>query len=379
MATKYLAEVFAPGEHLREELEAREWSQIEFAQIIGKTPTFVNEILAGKRGITPETAQALSDALGTSAELWLNLESLYRLSRSQGHDERITRRALLYDKAPVNDMLKRGWIKATDDIDQLEASILKFLELSSLSDTPKLSAAARKSGNYDSTTASQWAWYYRAKHLAESVPVVADYSKELLSENLGEIRKLATAPEELTKLPKVLSEVGVRFVVVEHLPKTKIDGAAFWLSETEPVIAISLRYDRIDAFWHTLTHELAHIYQGHAFVLDSDLVGTGVPRFNDKPPIEQEADKMACEFLVPKDNLDAFIARVRPLYAKAKIREFAKSIGVHPGIVVGQLQHREEIGYQHSRDLLVKVREIVISTALTDGWGSIPELIDTEA
>src|SRR5258708_2393572 len=75
-------------------------------------------------------------------------------------------------------------------------------------------------------------------------------------------------------------------------------------------------------------------------------------------------------FLVNKRKINNSIARVRPLSSKQKIRNFAARIGVHPAIVLGQLQHRKEVGWSHSREMLVKVRHILIRAALTDGWGN---------
>lgn len=77
VAVRSPAEAFAPGEILKEELKAREWTQRDLAEILGRPFVLVNEIIAGKRGITPETAKELAAALGTSPEFWLNLESAY--------------------------------------------------------------------------------------------------------------------------------------------------------------------------------------------------------------------------------------------------------------------------------------------------------------
>jgi len=82
------------------------------------------------------------------------------------------------------------------------------------------------------------------------------------------------------------------------------------------------------------------------------------------------------EKMFTKTDFDDFIARVRPLYSKKRIIGFANRINVHPGIVVGQLQHRDEIKYSQNREMLVKVRETLASAALTDGWGySLPSSI----
>src|SRR5262249_60541644 len=87
---------------------------------------------------------------------------------------------------------------------------------------------------------------------------------------------------------------------------------------------------------------------------------------------ESRANEAAAEFLVPKSDLDSFIKRVRPLYSGERILLFAKRIGVHPGIVVGQLQFRDEVPYTHFHKHLTKIREIVTQTAVTDGWGTVP-------
>lgn len=70
----------SPGEILELELAARDWSQRQFSRIIGKPAQAVNEILHARKQITPETALRIAAALGTSPELWINLEADYRLS-----------------------------------------------------------------------------------------------------------------------------------------------------------------------------------------------------------------------------------------------------------------------------------------------------------
>src|ERR1700676_443472 len=107
----------SPGEILEEGLEARSWSQRDLAAVIGRPVQVVNEIIAGKKSITPETALALSEALGTSADYWLGLESRYRLDllqskKNPSQESTVQRRAKLFSKVPVNELIKRGWIRA---------------------------------------------------------------------------------------------------------------------------------------------------------------------------------------------------------------------------------------------------------------------------
>jgi HTH-type transcriptional regulator/antitoxin HigA len=128
-----------------------------------------------------------------------------------------------------------------------------------------------------------------------------------------------------------------------------------------------MRYDRIDNFWFVLAHELAHVKNGDGSV-DTDLVGKTARALEDKPESEKKADRMAASLLIPAKALQAFITRHRPRFSKRAILGFAESIPIHPGIVVGQLQHRKAIGYSHSREMLVPVRDLVTEVAVTDGW-----------
>jgi HTH-type transcriptional regulator / antitoxin HigA len=369
------AEVFPPGEFLREEIEARGWSQAELAEILGRPPRLISELITGKRAITPETAKGLGEAFETGAQFWMNLESSYRLAQLK-HDESnsVSRRAKLYQKAPVKEMMRRHWIEPTENVDILEKSVLDFFGIKSLEEEPRmLECAARKSTSYAQYSAPEQAWLIRVSRLAKAVNV-KPFSESAFDSALDRFKTLLGDPEEARHIPRILAEAGVRFLVVEALPQTRIDGACLWLNERSPVIALSLRFDRIDGFWHTLLHECDHVQHrdglGIGALLDTDLVGEGAGN-TEKPAIEKRADTFAAEFSIPKGELHHFILRVRPLFSKAKIQGLAARLNVHPGIVVGQLQFAKAIPYSHSREMLAKVREIVTESALTDGFGSI--------
>src|SRR5580658_342302 len=99
-----------PGDFLEEVLQRRGWSQRDFATVLGRPVQAVNEIIAGKKAITPETAITLSEALGTSANYWLELEGRYRLDLLQSkknpkQENKVQRRAKLFSKAPVNELI----------------------------------------------------------------------------------------------------------------------------------------------------------------------------------------------------------------------------------------------------------------------------------
>jgi HTH-type transcriptional regulator/antitoxin HigA len=370
------AEVFSPGELIKDEIEARGWSQIELAEVLGRPGRLISELIAGKRAITPETAKGLGEAFGTGAQFWMNMESSYQLSKVKGDGSNtVSRRAKLYEMAPVKEMVRRQWIKPTDNIDVLEKSVCSFLGKPSLdAPLPQLAHAARKSSSYDDLSSSEGAWLCRVRQLA-ALMTVKTFSEAGFTTAVNLLKQMLRDAEALRQVPGILAEAGVRFLIVETLPATKIDGVCLWLDSNSPVIALSLRFDRIDAFWHTLLHECAHIKHkdgltGEIF-LDIDLVGDDSEPSSTKPPIELRADDFASNFSIPKAELDGFISRVKPLFSKTRIQGLAAKLNIHPGLVVGQLQHRRMIPYSHSREMLSRVRHIITESALTDGFGSI--------
>lgn len=365
-----VAEVFPPGEFLREELEARGWSQTELAEIIGRPVRLINELIAGKKAITPETAIQLGDSLGTGPELWMNLESQYQLSKVRSTDGLIARRAKLYERFPVREMIKRGWIEASKSIEVLEQQFLTFFEVDSLDAEIPFCHAAKKTDPKDLPSMLQLAWLCRARRIASEL-VIAPYAEAKLRQSLTRLSALLSAPEEARHVPRILAECGVRFVVVEPIPGAKIDGACFWLTDTQPVVALSLRLDRIDNFWFVLRHELEHVLQRHGqdrgYILDQDIEGANADQISEE---EAMANAAAANYCVTSEEIAGFIARVAPFFKEERVLLFAQRLNVHPGIVVGQLQRR--LGrYDLFRKHQVKIRQFVTSSALTDGWGVV--------
>jgi HTH-type transcriptional regulator/antitoxin HigA len=362
----------APGEVLRQFLDARGWSQEQLATITGRSRQLIIQIMRGRAGITPEMAVILAAAFGNSANDWIRLETNYRLSRVTPETASVQRRAKVYGKIPIRDVQRRGWIKDSAALDDLESEIKRFLRIESVDDAPTLSVAPRRSSSEPELTPAQIAWCARARELAEILQV-GPFVPAALTKARRELRELAAYPKEIRHLPRALAKYGIRFVVIEPLPGGKLDGATFWLNANSPVIAVSVRYDRIDNFWHTVFHETVHVERGDALVVDTE-IEAGTPRL----PLtvsEDQANRQAADALVPQDELESFIRRLAPLYPTHRIIQFAHKVKMHPGIIVGQLQHRDEVGYSAHRSLLVKIRALITETALTDGWGhSAPSL-----
>ena len=372
MNARIPAEVFPPGEFLREELEARAWSQQELADILDRPPRLISELIAGKRAITPETAKGLADAFGTSPDYWMNLEGQYQLSKVKVPNDNVVRKARLYDKFPVREMLRRGWIQASENVEVLEQRFCAFFSISDVTAEPELCYSAKKTGVNMDTTPLQMAWLFRVKAMA-SKQVLPTYSELKLLAAVEKLKALLLSPEEVRHVPRILAEAGVRLVFVEPMAGSKMDGACFWLDGDKPVIGMTLRFDRIDNFWFVLRHEIEHVLREDGKAENQAVIDVDVG--DEKmglPECERLANLAGADFCVSGVELENFVARVQPYFYEEKVLRFAQRINVHPGLVVGQL-HRKLDRHNFLRKHQVKVRALVLPSADVDGWGSFSE------
>lgn len=332
-------------------MNERGWTQRDLAEIIRRPPQAISEIVRGSKQITPETALELAAAFDTSAEVWMNLEANYRLQlarqRQSDDGNEITRRRQLYELLPVNDLIRRGWVRDGESIEELESAIYAFVGGDPARIVPSVSfrhTAARTPEH-----AAQVAWVLRVQQLAAQQRVPR-FDRAKLAEALPAIRALAATAEQLAAIPSLLNTLGIRFVILPALPKTFIDGAVCDV-DTTPTIALTLRYDRIDSFWFTLMHELAHLVLGHT-ALHLDRMDDDTQQCEAQ---EVAANEQARGWLINQQALKTFIARVKPYFAKEKVIRFAAEQHVHPGIVVGQLMYNDAVKFNYQRSLLVKV------------------------
>lgn len=366
-----------PGQLIADLLVQRGWSQRILALVLEKDESTINKIVAGKGKVTTGTALALEDIFGVSAERFLELQRKYDLAIariSARPDRGRATRAALFGDLPIADMIKRGWIAANDvhDLKAVESGLVKFFGVTRADEIEVLPHAARKTKVNLDPTPAQLAWLYRVKAIAKDL-LVAKYSTKALERALPKLHDLTVAPEEARKVPRILTECGVRFIIVESLPSAKIDGVCFWLDDQSPVVGLSMRYDRIDNFWFVLRHELEHVRLGHgrsAMMLDTDLEGERAGTGPDIPEEERLANAAAQDFGVPTTKMDGFIARKAPFFSEQDMLGFAKILGVHPGIIAGQIQHRTG-RYDRFRQHLANIRSYVMTGAPVDGWGDV--------
>ncbi|UDF30004.1 UNVERIFIED_ORG: HigA family addiction module antidote protein [Roseateles sp. XES5] len=366
-----LSDVPHPGEFVREELDARGWSQRDLAYILGTHEQAVNLITSGKRGISPEMAKALGKAFEVSSEYFANLQKAFEMANAREPDPAIEKRALLQGSYPVREMIKRGWLADTD-VSLLEAQMLRFFCKNSLSDVPHLAHAARKNTDYSVTTPEQLAWLFRVRQIASEM-VVGPYSEKKLRDFVAGMPRLMVDPEEIRHVPRMLADCGIRFTIVETLPKANIDGVCFWLDDNSPTVGMTVRHDRIDNFWFVLRHECEHVLNrdGRGNLEDQsvdDLDGDKGGTSESLPKEERIANIAAAETCVPQDQLESFYIRKYPYISEKDVLGFAKRIQRHPGIIVGQLQRKMD-RYDWLAKYKIKIRHHIVANAVTDGWG----------
>ena len=349
-------------------MEERGWSQSDLAYALGSTTAAINQILSDKRGISHNMARALGVALGQPPEMFARIQAEWDVRNAEAPDDGVAARARILTQYPLREMIKRGWIDPEHGQGSLEEQICKFFEVKNLDEVPHLAHSAKKT-NYEEIPPSQLAWLFRVREIASEMQV-GPYDPSRLRDAISTLADLRTDPTNVYRVPKLLNEVGVRFVVVETLPGSKIDGVCFWLAPNAPVIGMSLRFDRIDNFWFVLRHECAHVLHGHgkdAAILDEDVAAPDGQLISEE---ERIANNEAADFCVPSRDMTSFYLRKKPLFSERDVLAFATRVKVHPGLVVGQLQRLLD-RYDLLRKHLVKVRSHLANAMMMDGWGDV--------
>lgn len=339
-----------PGQILAGELDAREWTQADFAAIIGRPTQFVSEIVTGKKEITRESAAQIGAALGQGPMHWLNLQNDFLLNEqlkdraTQQALSDVRRRAALNARAPIKMLQKRG-ILVGQSLDELEREVDDLLQ-------PELQIAARRSNGDEPVTQIQRAWVACVRRQARTI-TVRKYSKKGLAELAATLPRMLNTPNQFRSLPERLAEVGVALVYVEAFPGAKIDGCSFTVNGT-PVIGLSGRWKRLDKVLFTLLHEIAHILLGH---VDSAVIVESMDDLGDDSR-EDDADVQAGQWVVPTP-LPEPPARI----SSSWVDHVAVQRGLAPIVVIGQLQIRKQLDW---RTALVKNAPTV--TAALQAW-----------
>lgn len=327
-----------PGDTIREELEYLGWEQKDLAEVMGRTPKNISQLITNKAPVTYETACQLSKVFKQSVQFWLNLDANYRQRLQESAKVVETEaKALIYRYMPVREL--RNYVDLPRKTELLVAAVKRFWGLEEL-DFGFLEAEAqvcfRKSEAYRNNFNPYYAlsWLQLARHsLTGHRPRVA-YKADRLAVVAENLPAYTMKPGGIASFIEDLNRCGVAFLQLDHFPQTYVDGASFF-DNGRPVIAYTARHDRNDNFWFTMAHELGHLLlhaedQGSVFIDSLDHLDLTDSR-------EKEADTFAENLLMSARILDAFKGVKRP--SEVRVKSVANALGLHPALVAGCLQH----------------------------------------
>ena len=322
-----------PIEAIRFRMEQEGLTQKDLSPLLGNRSK-VSEVLSGKRALSLKMMRAVHKHLGIPAEVLLQEAPMMSFDDGQDID---------VEKLPIEEMARYGAFghvtkaQVRDNAEELVRSLLhKLGPRFSFSDVKfRKTTSVRLNSNLNAHALQ--AWMLHLLSAASHRTVRRKYQKDLLDDKFIDSLVALSIMDEGPKLAQeLLHKYGIIVEVVHHYKHTYLDGAAYITDEGQPIIGLTLRYDRIDNFWFTLLHEIGHIKlhlePGDYIADDMSLRGAHSDNRH-----EQEADEFAEKALLPHD----FDLHQKELINREDVLQYAHAHNVHPAIVAGRIQHRK--------------------------------------
>ncbi|MEN8807548.1 MAG: transcriptional regulator [Desulfobacterales bacterium] len=325
-----------PLEAIKFRMDQLGLTQKDMVPYIG-TKSKVSEVINGKRPLSLTMMRSLNKYLGISAEVLLNEPGARFPDGMQN---------LEWDKFPVVEMAKRCWVQNVKNPKENAEELMRklIIQAGGVDTVPFALFRQVKGARYNSKmdTYALTAWCIRVIALARENPLKNKYKKgSLKPSTLQEIARLSYFENGPLLAKEYLEKQGIYLIVVPHLPKTYLDGAAMLMPDGTPVIGLTLRHDRIDNFWFCLLHELVHVAKhltesDRIIIDDLDLRGHDA---ESEDKIEKEADEMTRDGLIPKKVWER-----NPIKGKvtaAKVNALAEQLKIHPAIIAARVRHEQ--------------------------------------
>lgn len=329
--SKYPVETPDPIDAILFRMNEKGLKQADLIPYFG-TSSRVSEVLNRKRPLTVQMIRALTIGLGISADTLVGASVIETSSSKKSVD---------WSKFPIKEMTRRGWIENIGKAakNNLEEVVKGFIADAGL-EFGTASFRKRFYGEAETPTSKYalHAWLARVIQRARvRKPNIGHYNHDEMSlaylKELAQLSRFETGP---LLAVEQLENSGISVIIEPALKGTLLDGAALRDTDGTPIIGLTLRYDRLDHFWFTLIHEVAHIWkhvgENEAFL--DDLESSSEDRK------EAEANRLATEAFIPRvqwRRSDAYRAPDRNT-----IERFAKDLKIHPAIVAGRLRRESE-------------------------------------
>jgi HTH-type transcriptional regulator/antitoxin HigA len=333
-------------------MEQRDLKPVDLIPFIG-TRARVSEVLSGKRSLSLEMIRAVEAGLGIPAKV------LIQKPKAAVFED--------WDDSLVTEMSKRGYFA---DAIFNGANKADLLSAFFGSQTPQLASFAwrktpsRLTVGSDEQSQTAWAQYIQLK--ASAIKPLHPY--KLGSVNLPfmqEVIRLSVLPDGPVKAQHLLLEKGIRLVIAEKLPKAKVDGVTI-INNGMPIIGMSLRFDRVDNFWFTLLHELAHLSMSDDSEPDAiffdDLENRQVASLDND---EVKVDKLAQEAIVPESKWAISPAKIIPSAMAAE--SLAKEMNIHVAVIAGYMRYKHKNYFYLTK--VVNDKDAKVIHLFNDHWG----------
>lgn len=335
---KYPIDPVDPIEAIKFRMHEKGMKQSDLIPIIG-TSGRVSEILSRKRPLTVSMIRALSQALGISADVLIGTDQEF------GSPNEID-----WSKFPIKEIASRGWLGSINIKKDDAARFLQEFVLSSGLEFGMANFRRTLFGDAHSPTTTYAIHAYlarviqtaRAQGVGQPAFVEGTITKDFLQE-LAQLSWFSTGPALALEF---LRKNGVSVVIEPQLKGTHLDGAALRDVDGRPIIAMTIRYDRLDNFWFTLMHEVAHLWK---HLPDDKSAYVDDLSRNSEDSREAEANKIAAESFIPRLVWRRSDAYLKPSHAS--VEKLSHDLRIHPAVIAGRIQ-RERGDYSILRELL---------------------------
>ena len=338
-----------PGEIIKDELDAREMKQKELASFMGMPTSVLNDIIKGRRAITPEVAVLLQEILSIDASYWLSLQNQYDIDQANINKKIVERKKNIeiwkvisqYCSVKYFEKLNVIGTKISENIINrlLKPNYNKTVIVITLYSQEKEVSYFKKSECLKSNPINIFSWKHFAFYQSSQMPDVADFDENSLERLVQELNQMFVVNiNTIDKTKEILSRYGIKFIIVPKFDKTPIDGFSFWQGEN-PTIVLTLRLNRIDNYAFALLHEIYHVYMHLFNNREQKYISIEGAEIN---KCEEEANKFAKYSLISKDLWSAFLKQhsmISPHAMQMKIKQFAHQHNINEAIVLGFYQH----------------------------------------
>jgi HTH-type transcriptional regulator / antitoxin HigA len=329
---------FHPGYFVKEWIDEEAMSQEEFANRVGTTPKTISKLINGLTPLTTAMARSIAIVTGTSIELWTSLQNRFSIASDQiAAMKEIDDEKCLLSRSVRDYYVSIGVLSSKMDTNQMIAELRRFFRFSTLN----LLNAPMSGVNYKADAIGKSApdhfltniWVQTMMNRSNEIET-EPFSATRLQSLLGSLRAMTRQdPNDFfAPLQDRLRQCGVALVVLPYLPKSHIKGATKWSGNNRVVIGLNNQRKVADQLWFTLFHEMYH-------VLEQSYKEVSIEFDNQRSESDSErnADQFASDLLIPPREY-ARLRLLSNLNIEA-VKQFASEIDVHPGIVVGRLQH----------------------------------------